>query len=371
MKHFRIGIDGRELADGVRTGIGRYLISALRAASSQGRDCIVYGDGRSRRELALPGVTLQPLTSRWTFWADQIVLPRRLKHDRISVFLSPYYKAPLWASCPVVITVHDLLFIEYLGRSRPLYDRVMSALARLYAGRAAAIVTDSAYAHRSIVERLRVSPNKVRVIPLAVGEEFRPRPVPLRLLERYGIREPYLLSVSNFLPHKNLPRLVQAYAALEPSLRDRVQLVLAGHGSRRAALIQHVAELGLKNNVLFPGWIHEADMPALYSSCMACVLPSLAEGFGLPALEAMACGVPVAGSNRTAIPEVVGEAGLLFDPEDIREMTNSLSRLLTDPDLRAVMVQRGLKRAEQFSVQRTAARVIALLDEVGKAGCAA
>jgi glycosyltransferase involved in cell wall biosynthesis len=371
MNQFRIGIDGRELADGIRTGIGRYVMEALRAASLHGRNCIVYGDWSSRGDLALAGVSLQSLKSSWTFWADQIVLPRRLKRDRISVFLSPYYKAPLRASCPVVITVHDLLFIEYLGHSRPIYDRMMTGMARLYAARATAIVTDSVYARRTILERLRVSPSKVRVIPLAVGDQFRPRPVALRLLERYGITQPYLLSVSNFLPHKNLQRLVQAYAALESSLRDRYQLVLAGHGSGRAALIGRVTELGLKSQILFPGWIDEADMAALYSTCTACVLPSLVEGFGLPALEAMACGVPVTASNRTAIPEVVGEAGLLFDPEDIRDMMNSLARLLTEPDLRAMLVQRGLKRAEQFSGQQTAERLIALLDEVGKVGLAA
>jgi glycosyltransferase involved in cell wall biosynthesis len=363
----RIGIDARELRDGIRTGIGRYVFEVLKAASNAGLECHAYVEPRTQLEQRLKSVSLCELNGTWTQWWDQVVLPRRLKRDRISVFLSPYYKAPLRASCPVVITVHDLHFIGYPERSRPIYDRAMVRLAKLYATRAAAIITDSTYSYRTIIQRLGVSPSKIRVIPLAIGDEFKPTRAALTLLERYGVSQPYLLSVSNFLPHKNLRRLVQAYATLEPSLRESYLLVLAGDGPGRAELAQEVIELGLNGRVVMPGWIDRDDLPGLYSSCTVCVLPSLAEGFGLPALEAMACGVPVAASNRTAIPEVVGEAGVLFNPEDVGDIASALRRLLTDPALRAAMAEKGLQRAGQFSPKQTAARVIALLDEVGKA----
>jgi glycosyltransferase involved in cell wall biosynthesis len=375
MNDRRIGIDGRELRHGVRTGIGRYLIEVLRAVSTEGRECVVYIDAQTGMGADLPGVTWRVLKGASTQWWDQVLLPRQLAHDRISVFLSPYYKAPLRAPCPVVITVHDLFFIGYPGRRRPVYDRVMTWFARLYATRAAAIVTDSGYSQRTIIQRLRVAPNKVRVIPVALGEEFRPQPCSDDLLRRYGITPPYLLSVGNFLPHKNLARLVKAYAALDPALRSRYQLVLAGNGAMKRVLEREATQLlqngRLTGQIMFPGWIDLSDLPSLYSGSTAFVLPSLEEGFGLPALEAMACGVPVAASNRAAIPEVVGEAGLLFDAEDVLAIARSLATMLTNTDLRQELAQRGLKRARAFTRDRTAARVVALLDEVSKAGAAA
>ncbi|HEV8539741.1 MAG TPA: glycosyltransferase family 1 protein [Nitrospiraceae bacterium] len=374
MKDGRIGIDGRELRHGVRTGIGRYLIEVLRAASSEGRECVVYGDAETRAETDVPGVTWRVLKRGSTQWWDQVLLPRHLAQDRISVFLSPYYKAPLRAPCPVVITVHDLFFIGYPGRQRPVYDLAMTWLARLYAARAAAIVTDSGYSQRMLIERLRVAPSKVRVIPVALGQEFRPQPCTEDLLRRYGITPPYLLTIGNFLPHKNLVRLVKAYAALDPALRSRYQLVLAGNGVLKRGLEREASQLlqdgRLTGQIMFPGWIDPGDLPSLYSGSTVFVLPSLEEGFGLPALEAMACGVPVAASRRAAIPEVVGEAGLLFDAEDVGAIARSLAMLLTDTELRHDLAQRGLKRAQAFTRDRTAARVVALLDEISKAGAA-
>lgn len=368
MKKDRIGIDGRELRRGVRTGIGRYLIEVLRAASEEGLECVVYSDRERLSETALAGVTWRLLESQWTPWWDQVVLPRHLADDGVSVFLSPYYKTPLYAPCPVVITVHDLFFIGYPGRWRPFYDLGMTGLARLYASRAAAIVTDSAYSQRTIIKRLHAAPSKVRVIPVALGEEFRPQPCPEDLLHRYGITAPYIFCVGNFLPHKNLPRLVQAYAAFDPALQARYQLVLGGDVHMNRATEQEAARLGLTARIRFPGWIDQADLPFLYGGCTVFALPSLEEGFGLPALEAMASGVPVAASSRGAIPEVVGEAGLLFDPEDVPAISATLSRLLTDADLRQELSKRGVARARQFTRQRTAARVVALLEEISKEG---
>ena len=363
----RIGIDGRELRHGIRTGIGRYVFAVLKAASSAGRQCTLYIEPGTRLDPLLSGVSISELKGTWTQWWDQVTLPRCLVRDEISVFLSPYYKSPIWAPCPVVITIHDLYFIGYPGRSKPIYDGVMIQVAKLYARRAAAIITDSAYSYQSIIGRLGVPPSHVRVIPLAVGEEFGPKCVSSGMLERYEITPPYLLSVSNFLPHKNLRRLVEAYAMLRPPLQESYQLVLAGDGHGRAELAGEVVDRGLRGRVVLPGWIDCADLPGLYSNCTACVLPSLTEGFGLPALEAMACGVPVAASNRSAIPEVLGEAGLLFDPENTADIARALDRLLMNRELRAVMAEKGLKRAQQFSSKETAARVIGLLDEVAKA----
>ncbi len=362
----RIGIDGRELVGGMRTGIGRYLIEVLRAASHADLECRVYGDGRTRLPVTLPGVSLHRLHAGPTLWVDQVGLPRRLARDRIAVFLSPYYKGPLCAPCPVVITVHDLMFIRYPGSRRPLYDLVMTRLVRLYAAQAAAVIADSQYSKRFIVETLGVNDAKVTVIPVALGAEFKSEPLTDAVTLRYGIVPPYILYVGNFLPHKNVSRLVQAYAGLDKALKDTYQLVLAG-GDRepRHDLERLAGRLSVADRVFFTGLIEDADLPAVYSGCTLFVLPSLEEGFGLPALEAMACGAPVAASNRAAIPEVVGDAALLFDPENVVAMAKAMAEALSQPDMRERMRWRGLARAAAFTPDRTVGRVVALLREVG------
>jgi glycosyltransferase involved in cell wall biosynthesis len=363
----RLGVDGRELRPEVRTGIGRYALEVLRAASLAGWTSIVYGDAGARLPLELPGVTFRELGARWTQWWDQVSLPRALADDGVSVFLSPYYKAPLRARCPVVVTIHDLYFIGYPGRRRPVYDAAMTLLARLYARRAAAIVTDSEHSRRAIVAKLGVPAAKVTAIPVALGAEFTPAAARGGVQVRHGIGSPYILYVGNFKPHKNLPRLLMAYAALPATLRAAHALVLAG-GDRegRPALERLAARLGAGDRVIFPGRVDDRDLPALYAGAAVFVLPSLEEGFGLPALEAMACGAPVIASNRGALPEVVGDAGILVDAESDTELAGALARLLTDDALRADLTRRGLGRAPLFSSERTAGRVLALLRDVSE-----
>src|SRR5205807_138876 len=240
---------------------------------------------------------------------DQVRLPRALREDGATVFLSPYYKGPRAAPCPVVLTIHDLFFIGHPGRRRRLHDATLIRLARLYARRAAAIVTDSEHSRREIAARLGIDPARVTVIPVALGPEFR-APAPPGP-GRDGIASSYILYVGNFRPHKNLPRLLAAYAALPAALRAAHALVLAG-GNRagRALLEARARELGVADRVVFAGLVADRDLPGLYAGATVAVLPSLEEGFGLPALEAMACGTPVVVSNRGALPEPVAAAGL-------------------------------------------------------------
>ena len=157
----RLAVDGRELRAGVRTGIRRYTIEVLRAAAARGVDCIAYVD-RATGYVGAPGVTVTRLGG-FTQWWDQVVLPAALRRDQVDVFLSPYYKRPLSAPCPTVITIHDLFFIGYPGRRRPLYDAAMTRLARLYATGASAVITDSEHSRRAIVEQHhgKVSPRKL------------------------------------------------------------------------------------------------------------------------------------------------------------------------------------------------------------------
>jgi glycosyltransferase involved in cell wall biosynthesis len=361
----RLGVDGRELRPGVRTGIGRYLLEILRAASADGWSCVVYGDAGARLDETLSGVISSTLEGSWTQWWDQVTLPRALARDGITVFLSPYYKGPVRAPCPVVLTIHDLYFINYPGRSRPVYEAIVTRAARLYAARAAAIVSDSEYSKRDIVARLRVDSAKVTVIPVALGGEFKPAALTASARARYAISAPYVLYVGNFNPHKNIPRLIRAFAMLPGPVRSRHTLVLAGgYGDGRPALAGLAASLGITDRVIFTGRIDDADLPALYADASVYVTPSLEEGFGSTVLEAMACGAPVVASNRAALPEVVGDAGLLFDAEQEKDIASVLSRVLSDAALADDLRRRALARAGLYTPARTTGRVLALLREV-------
>jgi glycosyltransferase involved in cell wall biosynthesis len=364
-KPMRLGVDGRELRPGVRTGIGRYLLEILRAASRDGWSCVVYGDPGARLDQTLAGVAFTTLDGSWTQWWDQVTLPRALARDGITVFLSPYYKGPVRAPCPVVLTIHDLYFINYPGRHRPVYEAIVTRAARTYAARATAIISDSEYSKREIVTRLGVSSAKVSVIPVALGGEFRPASLTAAARARYALTSPYVLYVGNFNPHKNIPRLIRGFALLPGPVRSRHALVLAGgYGEGRPELARLAESLGLADRVIFSGRVDDADLPALYAEAAVYVTPSLEEGFGSTVLEAMACGAPVIASNRAALPEVVGDAGLLFDAEQERELGSVLARVLSDPALADDLRRRSLARAGLYTPARTTGRILALLRDV-------
>jgi len=363
----RLGVDGRELAAGARTGIGRYLREVLRAAAARGWRSTVYGDASTVLEDAPAGVTLTRLAAPGTRWWDQVALPRALRRSRADVLLSPYYKGPVLAPCPVVLTVHDLYFIGYGGRRRPLRDAALTAAARLYARRARAIVTGSEHSRRAIIQRLEVDPAKVTVIGVAVGAEFVPTPLADAARARSGLAGSYVLFVGNFKPHKNVDGLLRAWASLPATLRAAHRLVLAGGDTARRPRLEALARaLDVTASVVFPGRIGDADLPGLYSACAAFVLPSFDEGFGLPAVEAMACGAPVIVSDRGALPEVAGPGAAVVDVGAEGALAAALARVLLEPEHREALRRRGRAHAAEFAPELTASRVVDLLETVAR-----
>jgi alpha-1,3-rhamnosyl/mannosyltransferase len=269
-----------------------------------------------------------------------------------------------------VITIHDLLFLEYPPTPRhasALYRLLFRVGATLMARRAAAVLTDSEWSRRDILRHFRLPPGRVVVAPLGVSPRFRPipphlaRPVALR----HGLECDYILYVGNFLPHKNVGGLLEAYAALPAPLRAGVVLALAGAPETGAASLRAAAAArGLAQAVRFLGPVPDADLPALYSGATLFCFPSLAEGFGLPPLEAMACGAPVLCSDAAALPEVVGEAASLVNARRPEALAAALEALLTDGSTRDRLRERGLARAANFTSGRFAAAVLAVLEQV-------
>lgn len=274
------------------------------------------------------------------------------------------YTAPPLAPCPVVATIHDLSF-EHLPETfkRRSWMQLRFTVRRT-ARRAAHIITPSEYTRRDIIRTYGIRPERVSVIPLAAAEHFRPvtdKEELSRVLRHYGIVGEYILAVGSIQPRKNLARLIHAYADLRRK-RPRSnlpQLVLVG---RQAWLsgetLKAIEERGVRDSTLLPGYVSEADLPALYSGALCFVYPSYFEGFGLPPLEAMRCGTPVLNGNLTSMPEVVGDAGLMVDPFDTGALSVALARLIDDDALRAELSARGLRRAGAFDWRETARRTI-------------
>lgn len=306
-----------------------------------------------------------------TLWWDQVLLPALVREDRIDVFLSPYIKGPGRVQCLLVTTIHDLIdliFPEYGGRYQRSKNLLFSRMARWVGRRATLILTDSEYSRGDIQNLLGLDGEKIQVLPIGVDETYRPVDDPARtesVWEGYGIKPPYIFYLGNFKPHKNVQALLKAFAGLEKALQTRYQLVLGGRPDRwQEERFQLARELGIEAHVRFIGQVEEEDMPTLYSGADVFVFPSLYEEFGLPPLEAMACGTVVVASNRTSIPEVVGEGGCLVDPEYIAALTAAVGRILTDEKWRLELEKQGLARAGLFCAADICERQMSILEQV-------
>jgi glycosyltransferase involved in cell wall biosynthesis len=230
---------------------------------------------------------------------------------------------------------------------------------------AARVIAISEHSRQEIMRRYRLPANRVAVTYLAAAEQFRPvtdRAALARVRARYGLAECYVLALGNLQPRKNLVRLVDAYVQLrgQGHCAD-VQLVLGGQAQwRESELYVRVRQSGFTSSICFPGYVDDADLPALYSGALAFVYPSLYEGFGLPPLEAMACGTPVICSNAASLPEVVGDAALTCDPRDTESLAAALAQMIAQAALREELRARGLRRAAQFSWRRCAEETLAV-----------
>jgi glycosyltransferase involved in cell wall biosynthesis len=211
-----------------------------------------------------------------------------------------------------------------------------------------------------LIETYRVDPARVFVTPAAAPSHFTPvtNATDLRRVRTsYGIERDYILTLGSIQPRKNLVRLIAAYSSLRQAYPDRnlPQLVLAGRrGWLEKEIFRAAEQSELRQDILFTGYVPESDLPALFSGSLCFVYPSYFEGFGLPVLEAMQCGAPVIAGNRTSLPEVVGEAGVLVDPFDTNAIAHALAEMIEKPDYRAELRGKGLARARVFSWQRTA-----------------
>jgi glycosyltransferase involved in cell wall biosynthesis len=293
----------------------------------------------------------------------QTVLRTRARRDGLAAMLNTVPEAVLWWDRPQITVVHDLLPLFYPAEY-PRQQYYFRSLVPRMLRRSAAVVADSESTRADLVQSYRIPLDKIHVIyPGYDPSVYFPNGV-----ERAAGEPPYLLYVGNLLPHKNLLVLLDALALLRRQTPARLIVRGDGQPAYAHAVRQRVEALGLTESVSFQGYADHGTLRELYARAACVVLPSLREGFGLPVLEAMACGTPVITSNGSSLPEVGGDAALTVDAGDTAELADAMHRVLVDPDLQADLRDRGLKRAATFSWQRTAEQMSRLLDEVAGRG---
>jgi glycosyltransferase involved in cell wall biosynthesis len=364
--------------DGGKSGISQYIIQLIREFARQPEGCrfevIGYGDERAVFVPEAAGITHLPFGSnlrspiRNVFW-HQTSLPRYCRERAFDVLFLPAgnRRLPLHSPCPTVGTVHDFSSIHVPGkydRARMLYiTRVLPLLIH----RLTHVLTISESSKRDILEYAHVAEEKVTVIPLAADPGvYFPRDseeAAALVSKRHAVRPPFILYTSRIEhPGKNHARLIHAFAELKRKEGIPHQLVLAGTDRERADEVHRAAERsGFAKDILFTGFVANEDLPLLYQAADLFVFPSLYEGFGLPILEAMACGTPVACSNTSSMPEVAGDAAILFDPEEACSIAAAIGSIITGIDLRKDLARRGLERSKQFSWARTAAQTLGVI----------
>ncbi len=366
----RVIVDARVIQDHF-PGIARYTFNLARALAeiSPEDEFVLLYDPRApnaHHNLAElqhgPHVRLLPSAAPLFSLSEQWRIPRQLASLTPSVIHAPYYIRPYLMPAPVVFVAYDLIPLKY-----PEYFSLHERLAfqftmRLSLRTAQAIVSTSRSTAQDLQQFYGVPPERLVVIPGAADAHFIPQPAftIATLRAKYHLPERYALYLGSNKPHKNLVRLVESWAHVSAQAPE-VKLVIAGHWDPRYEQAKERAKaLQLEEKVLFAGPIADADLPALYSGAEVFIFPSLYEGFGLPVLEAMACGVPVICSNTSSLPEVAGDAALMVDPTDVPALSQAIARVLADAGLRQHLREKGLARAAMFSWHRAAQEMLVL-----------
>jgi glycosyltransferase involved in cell wall biosynthesis len=357
------------MVGGRETGNETWVLGLVQGFQELGADLdlLAYHTGEPWAE-DREGVTFPRLVTGSPYLRLGLELPLRSLADRLDV-LHMTYVGPLWSAAPVVLTVHDISYVtnpEWFS-ARDL--RVLSGAIPSAIKRAAIVHTVSEDSRSLIVEHYRVPADKVRVVPSGAGPAGEPIDIADARANLKGIGvdpdRPYLLAVGNLQPRKNLVRLIDAYGRLNAEGRSDADLVLVGPKHFQADEV-FAAASAVADRIHFTGYLDARQLAACYRCCAAFVFPSLYEGFGAPAVEAMVHGAPIASARAGSLPEVCQDAALYFDPLDVEAITEALATILGDGGLRDRLVAAGRERAKEFEWRSNAARVLDLYRSVAR-----
>jgi glycosyltransferase involved in cell wall biosynthesis len=368
----RIGIDAR-LVFYNRAGIGQYilrLVESLAELEHENDTFVLLQSRKDKSSIINSNGFIHK--SLWTPSHNRFEQPAlRIEVARLNLDLlhSPDFIPPFRRNCKSVITIHDLAFLLYphflTKESARYYGQIDQAWRKTDH-----IIAVSEATKQDSIKMLGVPEKKITVIHEAANPIYRPLPAEearQKVKEKYKLDKDFILFVSTIEPRKNLPSLLNAYRQLRNKYKRDELLVLAGSkGWLWEEVYETVERLNLEQEVVFLGRVPSVDLVHLYNAARLLVHPSFYEGFGLTPLEAMTCGTPVIVSNTAALPEVVGDAGLMINPHDIEGLTVAMWRVLTEPELRQELSQKGLKRAANFSWQKAAQQTLDVYHKIGK-----
>ncbi len=367
----RIGIDAR-LVYYHKAGIGQYIVRLIQALAGidHADQFLVFKSRKDHtRIVQQANFHFKPLWTPSHHRFERIAMSAELAPFPLDVLHSPDFIPPQWSRCPSVITMHDLAFLLYphlLTRDSARYYGQVDLAAK----QADHIIAVSQSTKRDTMRMLGVPEEKITVIYEAAHPIFRPLDHATdiaRARAQYQLQGDFILFVGSIEPRKNLPTLLRAFGRLRAKYKSSATLAIASnHSWLVAELDQVINEQKLGDAVRFLGGVPNEELVYLYNAAQVLVMPSLYEGFGLPPLEAMACGTPVIASNVSSLPEVLGDAGMLFNPEDVEGLTVALWRVLSDENLRREMRAKGLKRARIFSWERAARETLAVYRKVAE-----
>jgi glycosyltransferase involved in cell wall biosynthesis len=354
-------------------GIHNYIRQIIRyLAQAHSSFQFTVFTGQTREDVNSAHDLLAWRSSRWPTnrpaariaW-EQFAQPWSLLRADVELVHALAFVSPLATWLPTVVTVHDLSFLRYPDRFRPINRFYLGRMTRLSCRRARRIIAVSQATADETMRLLDVPAQKLAVIPHGV-EHSRFRPLPAYQVRAFrrdkGLPDRFVLFLGTLEPRKNLVTLVEAYGSSEAAKLRIPLFVAGGKGWYYQEIFQRVDELELTDVVHFPGYVPDAELPLWYNAAECFVYPSLYEGFGMPLLEAMACGTPVIASDASCMPEVVGDAGLLVAPNDMSALSASLDRLLKDADLQADLSGRGRARAAAFTWEAAAQATIECYD---------
>lgn len=366
-RKIRVGIDARLIHF---PGIGRYIRCLIKGLSiyPQEVEPVIYLP--PKLPIPEPGLEMRQIHIQPFSLIEQLLWPVFIKRDRLDIFHAPHYVFPIFAPCRLVVTVHDMVYFRYppQGAKSRLLRAYYWFMHHVLAKRSNIIITVSEFSQYEILRYLRANIRKVFVIKDALDPVFQPSSDDYHRVvrKRYNLPDAFILYVGTNKPWKNLSTLLKSLAQVV-QIEPCCKMVIAGKRGRREEEIEPlIRELKLDRHVMLIGEVPAEHLPTLYSMARIFVYPSLYEGFGLPPLEAMACGTPVICSNAASLPEVVGNAAILLDPLDQKAWRDSIIHLWHDAALRTTLRELGLARARQFSVEKMALETIAVYRKVLK-----
>jgi glycosyltransferase involved in cell wall biosynthesis len=359
-----IGVDGRSLEE-ERTGIGRYLSNLLSewAQEPQGHTFHLYFLSREPQDdfLDFPPIKKIRLAIEAPF--EKAPFYPELERAPVDVFFSPLYDLPRCLNIPAAIAVHDMVYEAYPESFTTLqleYLRSTSAFSIPYASR---IITDSDFAYREIIKHFPEAGEKIAVIPLACDPVFHRTPIGRDRLRKYPLTGPYFFFLGSISKKRHIPELVEAFSRFMTSHPD-FQLLLVGRNLLLEGLtLSEMIERCAPGGIVYLPYVPEEDLPVLYREATAFVYLSEYEGFGMPPLEAMACGTPVITTGLSSLPEVVGEAALIVDPRDLQAIEGSLAALADDEATRRHLIEKGRDQLALFSWKKTAAETLRVIKD--------